>query len=89
MLKTEETQEWDKYAFGDPPARVLGQVIINKFDGQVDLVEIEHKKYSLIETNGGYGLRTKMNVETSDGTLIFYQSYPQGGTRCRGQYRCH
>lgn len=44
-------------------------------DGHID------KKYTLTEVDGGYTLRTKMNVESSDGTLVFYQSNLHGGTQ--------
>lgn len=45
IQKTDETDEWAKYAFGGPPARVLGNVIIYKSDGRIDLLDIEHDKY--------------------------------------------
>lgn len=43
-------------------------------DGPIDL------EYPLIEIEGGYRQRTKMNVAESDGTVIFYASEPHGGT---------
>ena len=43
-------------------------------DGPID------KKYILTEIDGGYPQRTKMNVEHSDGTLVFYQCDLTGGT---------
>jgi hypothetical protein len=43
-------------------------------DGPID------KKYNLAEIDGGYPQRTRMNVENSDGTLIFYQADLAGGT---------
>lgn len=43
-------------------------------DGVID------SRYPLKEIAGGYRQRTRMNVESSDGTLIFYQSDLIGGT---------
>ncbi|MAN53106.1 MULTISPECIES: putative molybdenum carrier protein [unclassified Marinimicrobium] len=37
-------------------------------------------KYKLTEIEGGYRQRNKKNVTDSDGTAIFYSSYPTGGT---------
>ncbi|XCN73569.1 MAG: hypothetical protein Q3M24_02110 [Candidatus Electrothrix aestuarii] len=45
IQKTDETDEWVKYAFGGPPTRIIGNVIIYKSDGQVNLIDIEHDKY--------------------------------------------
>jgi hypothetical protein len=45
ILKINETSEIVKYAFGNPPARVLGHVIINKADGQIELSDIVDNKY--------------------------------------------
>jgi hypothetical protein len=45
ILKTDEADEWVKYAFGGPPTRILGHVIIYKSDGHIDLIDIEHDKY--------------------------------------------
>jgi hypothetical protein len=43
-------------------------------DGPIDL------RYPLDEIEGGYEARTKKNVENSNGTVIFYDCYLQGGT---------
>jgi hypothetical protein len=43
-------------------------------DGPID------PSYLLTEIGGGYRARTKKNVEDSDGTVIFYDCYLQGGT---------
>ncbi len=45
ILKTDETDEWVKYAFGGPPKRVLGHVVIYKSDGRIVLLDIEQEKY--------------------------------------------
>ena len=37
-------------------------------------------KYPLIEIDGGYRQRNKANVESSDGTVLFYDSIVTGGT---------
>ena len=37
-------------------------------------------KYPLIEITGGYRQRNKANVESSDGTVLFYDSIVTGGT---------
>jgi hypothetical protein len=36
--------------------------------------------YPLVEINGGYRHRTKVNVKASDGTAIFYEAMVRGGT---------
>lgn len=36
--------------------------------------------YPLEEIEGGYRQRTKRNLEMTDGTAIFYERYPTGGT---------
>lgn len=39
-------------------------------------------KYSLVETSSSdYPMRTAMNVQHSDGTLIITRGHPEGGTR--------
>lgn len=43
-------------------------------DGYID------DKYPLIEVAGGYRQRNKANVESSDGTVLFYNSIVAGGT---------
>jgi len=43
-------------------------------DGPIDL------RYPLNEIDGGYGDRTKKNVEDSDGTVVFYDQDLHGGT---------
>jgi hypothetical protein len=45
IMKTNETSEWAKYAFGGPPENVLGHVIIYKADGRIELVDIINDKY--------------------------------------------
>ncbi len=45
IMKTEETKEWVKYAFGYPPKRVLGNVAINKSNGRIELIDIVDEKY--------------------------------------------
>lgn len=43
-------------------------------DGPIDV------RYPLIEIKGGYSQRTRKNVVESDGTVIFYEGRPSGGT---------
>ncbi len=43
-------------------------------DGPID------SRYILVEVEGGYSGRTRRNVQDSDGTVVFYQSYLHGGT---------
>jgi len=43
-------------------------------DGPID------PRYPLDEIEGGYEVRTKKNVENSNGTVVFYDSYLHGGT---------
>ncbi|MDV2077807.1 YpsA SLOG family protein [Marinobacter xestospongiae] len=43
-------------------------------DGPIDAI------YPLTEIGGGYRQRTKQNVVDADGTVIFYDTYVQGGT---------
>ena len=49
-------------------------------DGPID------DRYPLIEINGGYGERTRKNVEESDGTLIVFRSPIHGGARLTQEY---
>jgi len=37
-------------------------------------------RYPLEEIRGGYRQRTRMNVEAADGSVIFYDRMPTGGT---------
>lgn len=43
-------------------------------DGPID------QRYLLEKIDGGYKQRTRMNAETTDGTVIFYQNLLEGGT---------
>ena len=43
-------------------------------DGRLDSI------YLLEEIEGGYNQRTRMNAETTDGTIIFYKDLLEGGT---------
>ena len=45
MLKVDESPEWVKYAFGGPPQKVLGHVVIYKTDGKIKLLDIIDEKY--------------------------------------------
>ena len=45
IMKVEESSARAKYAFGDPPGRVLGHVVIHKADGKIELLDITDEKY--------------------------------------------
>lgn len=48
IVKTDETDQWVKYSFGNPPRRILGEVKVNKANGNFEILNIEHDKYKKV-----------------------------------------
>ncbi len=46
IKKTDESDDWVKYAFGNPPYKVLGNVILYKRTGKIELLDLENSKYN-------------------------------------------
>ena len=49
IKKTDESTDWVKYAFGNPPYKVLGNVILYKETGEIELLDLKNSrsKYAL------------------------------------------
>ncbi len=45
IKKADETDEWVKYAFGNPSTKKPGTVVLYKIDGKIELIDIEDEKY--------------------------------------------